>query len=139
MGTPLASSSSNQTSQQNTVMKRKLTLTEDNDETIQSNPEENNPLDSDSGLSEVPSQLGSPSLTIPVKPTKKKNNRMSVTAFTQALSQEPQHSLQGVYISLVDESSGIPSVLDSPDEVLFRKPGRPKKRTSISAFKEALQ
>ena len=63
---------------------------------------------------------------------------MSVTGFIQALSQRPQHPLQEVYSSLVDESSGIPSALDSPDQFLFRKPGRPKKQTSISAFKEAL-
>ena len=90
IGTPLASGSNGKASQQKTVMKRKLTLTEDNNQTIQSHPEENNPHESDSGLSEVPSQLGSPSLTVSVKPTKKKNKHMSVTSFTQALiNQKP--------------------------------------------------
>ena len=121
-------------------MKRKLTQKEDAENTSKkSHLEVTDPYQEESGLSEVPSQLGSPSMNVPTRPIKKKDKRMSMTAFTQALSQEPQESLQEAHSGLIDESSGIPSALESPEQVLSQRPGKSKNRTSMSAFKETLR
>lgn len=142
-GTPLAGSS--QSSQLGAVgLKRKLDEHESLDKNLSKkiNLEESHQFEEDSipSLSELPSQLPSPSVVVPARPGMKSKRRMSMTAFTQAiLSQESQPSQKKENSDFFDESSGIPSALGSPDQTISQRPKKTKTRMSVSAFTETLK
>ena len=97
--------------------------------------------DSISGISEVPSQLASPSSITLIPPMQivKVNKRISMTAFTQAIQSQPSQSSKhnSKMTSFIDDSS-IPSALASPDEALSQRPRKGMSRVSMSAFAETL-
>lgn len=136
-GTPLAS----QSSQPGVALKRKIL-----DNGPEDNPakkpsqQESGLLDEDNsilGLSELPSQLGSPSIEPLARPKVASRRKVSTSTFSQVIqSQESQTKKIDETKSLDDES--FPSALGSPDAVISQRPGK-KSRISISTFSKTIE